>query len=501
MDTEIELKYLVLGDNIPAVITNLLNQLTLPFFCKTKTLANCYFDTPDLALRKADIGLRIRQNNKGEIEQTIKTAGITVGGLHQRPEYNVALKSADVDLTLFPKDIWPQTFNVECVQEQITPLFDTNFTRMTWLITMPDDSQVELAFDQGEVCSSQSSELISEIELELITGNPSAIFTLAHSLISVIAMRPGTLSKAARGYGLVFGRTESHISSASTVLAFERDMTILESFKTGFSECLTQIQQLVGQFVAKPSLNLLKEVSDSLALARHGLWLYKDYLPSNKADSIRRQIKAMLAELAWVETARQIRELTTKKGNYRKKIEYSKSLLAELKNEKHQLIDFEQMIELLHGEAFNLLQLSMLEFILYELEGEEYKTELLDLAPSWLSLNLDTLDKAIDRDKPLTATEYIDNHHLIVRSLLTGSWFGGLYNVEQRMDFRGPWLDIHLGIDELETLTLLKMHLQGSSEQIPQKLISWLDDKVENLLCALEHCKAAALNLRPYWLK
>ncbi|WOH39378.1 CYTH domain-containing protein [Thalassotalea fonticola] len=501
MDTEIELKYLVLGDDIPAVITNLLNQLKYPFSCKTKTLANCYYDTPDLALRKADIGLRIRQNNKGEIEQTIKTSGITVGGLHQRPEYNISLGSANVNLALFPNDIWPPTLDVESVQEQITALFDTNFKRMTWLVTMPDNSQIELAFDQGEICSSQSRELINEIELELISGDASSIFILAHSLTSVIAMRPGTLSKAARGYGLVFGRTESHISSASTVLAFEPSMTILESFKAGFSECLSQLQQLVSQFVAEPNLHLLKEISDSLALARHGLWLYKDYLPSDKADSIRIQIKVVLAELAWVETARQIRELTTKKGNYRKKIEYSKSLLAELKNEKHQLIDFEQMIKLLHGEAFNLLQLSMLEFILNEPESEEHKTELLDLAPSWLSLNLDTLNKAIHRDKPLTAAEYIDNHHLIIRSLLTGSWFGGLYDIEQRMDFRGPWLDIHLGIDELETLTLLKGHLQGSSEEIPQKLISWLDDKVENLLCALEHCKAAALNLQPYWLK
>ncbi|WNC73132.1 CYTH domain-containing protein [Thalassotalea psychrophila] len=500
MDTEIELKYLVLGDNIPAVITNLLTQLKHPFSCETKTLANCYFDTPDLALRKADIGLRIRQNNKGEIEQTIKTAGVTVGGLHQRPEYNITLESADVNLTLFNQEIWPTGFDVKSVQEQLSPLFETNFKRMTWLITMPDNSQIELAFDQGEVRSSQSSEAINEIELELVSGNENSIFTLAHSLISVIEIRPGTLSKAARGYGLVFGRTESHISSGSTVLVIENGMTISESFKAGFSECLTQLQQLVSQFVTKQNLQVLKEISDTLALARHGLWLYKDYLPSDKSDSIRKQIKAVLAELVWVEPALQIRELTTKKGNYRKKIEYSKSLLAELKNEKHQLIDFQQMLKLLHAEAFNKLQLSMLEFILNDLD-EVHSTELLDLAPSWLSLNLDTLDKAIHRDKPLTSAEYIENHHLIIRSLLTGSWFGGLYSVDKRMDFRGPWLDIHLGIDELETLTLLKGHLQQSSEDIPQKLVCWLDDKVENLLCALEHCKAAALNLQPYWLK
>ncbi|KGJ89295.1 hypothetical protein ND16A_2188 [Thalassotalea sp. ND16A] len=510
MDTEIELKYLVLGDNISAVITNLLNQQQFTFSQKIKHLSNCYFDTPDLQLRKADIGLRVRKNADGDIEQTIKTAGTVIGGLHQRPEYNIALQDEVPDLSLFDSSIWPAQIHVESLQQQLTPLFNTDFTRTAWLITCADNSQIELAFDQGEICSSQKADTICEIELELVSGNTAALFSLAQNLMTALALRPGTQSKAARGYGLVFGHTEAHISSANSVLPLHSSMSVQQSFNKGFAECLAQLQQLVSQFVDDQTLTLLKEISDSLAMARHGLWLYKDYLSREKAESIRLKIKDILTELAWVETAKQIKQLTTKKGNYRKKIEYSESLLATLKNEKHQLQDFDQVLLLLHGEQFNLLQLEMLELILSGDSGAtatcsndnvDGQTLLMDLAPSWLAINLDNIKQSIPVNKTLTAQDYIDNHTLIIHSLLTGNWFGDLYDVDQRMDFRGPWLDIHFGIDELETLFLLKEHLQGSSEEMPKKLIYWLDDKVENLLCALEHCRKAALNLSPYWLK
>lgn len=501
MDTEIELKYLVLGDNIPALITNLLTQQHLSFTRHSKVLKNCYFDTPDLQLRQADIGLRVRQNEHGHIEQTIKTSGTVMGGLHQRPEYNITIDSLFPDLHLFDYAIWPEHLDVMDVQDQLTKLFDTDFTRTAWLITCEDDSVVELAFDQGEISTSLAKEDILEIELELISGDSQSLFRLAKVLMAELTLRPGILSKAARGYSLVFGVTEPHVSSAYTTLELNEDMSLIRSFKAGFAECLQQLQQLVSQFIETPNLHALKEISDALALARQGLWLYKEYLPEASVNRLRKQIKFILTQLAWVETAKQIRELTTKTGNYRKKVEYSEGLLAELKSEKHQLPELDDMVQLFHQYDFNLLQVDMLQLILSDIDETSDDTSLLDLAPSWLSISLDVLKPIIGNDGPLTAQQYLDNHHLVIRSLLTGNWFGELFDNQGRMEYRGPWLDIHYGIDELETLFLLKEHLKDSQQDMPQKLISWLDNKIENLLCALEHCRQAALALPPYWLR
>ena len=55
MTTEIELKYLVLGDNTEEKINQALNRENIQFSYQEKQLANCYFDTPDLNLRHHDM--------------------------------------------------------------------------------------------------------------------------------------------------------------------------------------------------------------------------------------------------------------------------------------------------------------------------------------------------------------------------------------------------------------------------------------------------------------
>ncbi len=501
MDTEIELKYLVSGEKISENIDSLLIQHNLSYKKQIKHLRNCYFDTPDLLLRKADTGLRIRQYDGERLEQTIKTKGKVIGGLHQRPEYNLEVSSETPDIALFSDDIWPEDFNVTAVNEQLIELFNTDFTRAAWLVEMPSGSQIELAYDVGSITGNEQQCGISEIEIELVSGEREALFDLAQILFKHFKMRPGTESKAARGYALVFGKKDEYISSANTQLNITKQMNVLDSFNVGFSQCLKQLQLLVDKFEADNDINILREVSDSLALARHGLWLYADYLTGNHGKELRTKINGLLHELAWTETARQIKELTTKTGRYRKKVEYSQNLLTQLKDENHAIIDFEKASKLFHSEAFNELQLSMLQMILIETPYKDNIPELSDFAPSWLSIHLKQLTTELVTKEALTVEDYLNHHRLLTRSLLTGSWFGLLFDREKRLEFRGPWLDLHQGIDELATLQFLKEHLQNASEEPPLKLINWLDNKLENLLCALEHSKDAALNLSPYWLK
>ena len=92
MVTEIELKYFVTSKNTQENITQLFTEQQLSFSCVKKKLSNCYYDTTDLNFRHHDMGLRIRGCD-GQLEQTIKTAGVVIAGLHQRPEYNVDIEN------------------------------------------------------------------------------------------------------------------------------------------------------------------------------------------------------------------------------------------------------------------------------------------------------------------------------------------------------------------------------------------------------------------------
>ncbi|PHR83234.1 MAG: hypothetical protein COA59_13325 [Colwellia sp.] len=214
MTTEIELKYLIPAnheDNDAVVdkITAMLTKQNTTFTLDKKQLNNNYFDNKELALRKMDIGLRIRGVDQ-KYEQTVKTAGKVIGCLHQRPEYNVALKDNHLDLLLFPEDIWPVNVDVVKLQKSLQVIFNTDFFRHTWLITQTN-SVIELALDRGEICSAPNIETlaINELEIELVSGNEQALFVLAEQLMAVVQMQPGKLSKAARGYALYHQRDKS----------------------------------------------------------------------------------------------------------------------------------------------------------------------------------------------------------------------------------------------------------------------------------------------------
>ncbi|WP_037439387.1 inorganic triphosphatase, partial [Shewanella mangrovi] len=196
---EIELKLLLHPDHISA-LKNAINQLANLKHGEEKVLVNRYFDTSELALRQLDMGLRVRGCN-GALEQTIKTAGQVVGGLHSRPEYNVDISTDEPNLILFPADIWPASTDIELLQQQLKCIFSTDFTRTTWLI-QHDNAQVEVAVDQGWVAANGKQEPICELEFELFSGNAATLLMLAQQVATVVPVRLGKASKAQRGYRL-----------------------------------------------------------------------------------------------------------------------------------------------------------------------------------------------------------------------------------------------------------------------------------------------------------
>jgi inorganic triphosphatase YgiF len=92
---------------------------------------------------------------------------------------------------------------------ELVELFRTNFTRTLWRVEV-DGSDIEAAIDQGDVFAEVDSETrrapISEVELELKSGDEAALHTLAAELGRQIAgLAPDNISKAQRGYKLRAG--------------------------------------------------------------------------------------------------------------------------------------------------------------------------------------------------------------------------------------------------------------------------------------------------------
>lgn len=502
MTTEIELKYLLLTATNAEQISQIFKQKDIQFTYQEKQLENSYFDTAELNLRQFDMGLRVRRNNE-HCEQTIKTAGQVVGGLHSRPEYNIDIESNFPILSLFPDEIWHVEQSVSAIQNDLIVLFNTDFKRSTWLVTDQNNNKIEVAFDQGSITSGAQSEQIFELELELISGNPEALFTLAEILFDALPMRPGIESKAARGYALYHNKPKQHSSKSALYICDSTTDSIANAFTLGLNRGLTDLQNNTAGYLSSQSLIELAKIKASLAVLRHGFWLFEAELTDTELD-LRDELSHFIHLLAWVDNAINLQELTNKTGNYRKKLDFSKQLIEQLKIEKRRFPNSEDIAEFLHSTRFNLLQLAILKMYLArtnsEIEGsDESRSELKQFAQNKIQFSLGEISHEMKSSISFNCEQYISQSKLLYRSLLTGTWLSGLFDEELRDKFRHPWLDLQQGISELQSLWIIQQQLEKLSEP-PKKLVKWQSSKVDGLLTALDNTKAMAIAMPPYWL-
>lgn len=230
---EVELKLSAQSSAIDAVrqsISTLSPQHSEP--CK---LTNIYFDTAERQLRQWDMGLRIRGCD-GRYEMTIKTAGQVIGGLHQRPEYNVDIESPEINLAAFPEEIWPEGIDLQELQSELQVLFSTNFTREKWLVKF-EDSEIEIVFDQGIISAGAKDLPIQEFELELKKGFVADVLNLAKKFADIDGLHLSSLSKAARGYSLL----------SSTPAPLQRPASLFDYEEQPIEASLLHMQQLCQQ--------------------------------------------------------------------------------------------------------------------------------------------------------------------------------------------------------------------------------------------------------------
>jgi len=196
-DTEIELKLLVdaeqLADfnNAPVMSANARNKGV------RKHLKSVYYDTPERTLWRNGLTLRVRQNG-ARFVQTVK-AEFRDDPL-RRGEWEASVSSLAPDLALAMPFI-PEKLRDELESSRLEGVFTADIRRHQRMLDLPTGT-VEVAFDQGVIKAGERSLPVSEIELELKSGNAAAIHELALRLCEHGAVRPSIRSKSARGFDL-----------------------------------------------------------------------------------------------------------------------------------------------------------------------------------------------------------------------------------------------------------------------------------------------------------
>ena len=132
---------------------------------------------------------------------TLKTAGKVVDGVHIRPEYNLPLNEPRPDFAQLNAHFQLGFENATQINAELLPTFSTDFTRHIWLVRY-QQSQIEIALDQGNIRNPLGECEICELEFELKTGQLKDILVLIAQMPVMQGIWFSDLSKAQRGYYL-----------------------------------------------------------------------------------------------------------------------------------------------------------------------------------------------------------------------------------------------------------------------------------------------------------
>ncbi|EGO64892.1 CYTH and CHAD domain-containing protein [Acetonema longum] len=197
LETELKLRVIGSGDWEKLVRSERLQGLDRAGDWQEDLLEARYFDTADYRLRKAGLAYRVRRE-QGQWMATVKLNGSSTGGLHQRQEHNMAAANETPDLSVFTGLEIGELLRKSVGEESLIPVFTTRFCRRTLLVNW-QDSQVEIALDQGQILAGADSEPILEIELELKQGATAAVLSLGAELAEILPLTVEPKSKYYRG--------------------------------------------------------------------------------------------------------------------------------------------------------------------------------------------------------------------------------------------------------------------------------------------------------------
>lgn len=199
---ETELKLAARARDLPAVRRALEAMAAEPGTAPRASrarLVSTYYDTPDRALARRGSSLRVRHQGR-KFVQTVKAVPLPGDSGLARGEWEDRVKGEQPD----PLAARSGPFLSPDIAGRLQPLFRTEVSRVTIPLAPEPATRIEAAIDRGRISNGDNTppEPISEVELELKSGEPTALYDVALKLLDVAPLRLERRSKSERGYRL-----------------------------------------------------------------------------------------------------------------------------------------------------------------------------------------------------------------------------------------------------------------------------------------------------------
>lgn len=167
-----------------------------------------YFDTDECELARNKIAYRIREEG-GNTIAALKWKGGNEGALHMREEMSVPVQSGEPDLSVFGESEMGRTIIDTIDERRLICFLETKFKRRRFRIDT-GTGIFELSIDMGEIITQYGELPISEVEIELFSGENDELMQLGKKLQDKYGLETEEQSKYARGIAMIkHGRADA----------------------------------------------------------------------------------------------------------------------------------------------------------------------------------------------------------------------------------------------------------------------------------------------------
>ena len=280
MAQQIALKLAVAEDRHGAVLRH--PALTAATLRERHHLVSIYYDTGRMALRRAGILLRLRKHG-ASWQQTVKRQEESQGGLTQRPEWQTPYLN-HFDFSGVDDAELRDWLQRDKIAGRLAAVFETNVRRTVWQLDPGPNTRLLVKLDRGWIASSGRRDTLSEMELQLVTGDIDSLYSLALELARRQALPPLLLSKAERGYRL-FLNTPSAPVKAGEVPINAKD-TPLAAFRLIAQDCLAHLQLNHDGAVRGDDPEYVHQMRVATRRLRAALRMFRPVLPAGFAEQL-----------------------------------------------------------------------------------------------------------------------------------------------------------------------------------------------------------------------
>lgn len=497
MSIELEMKLAAKPEQISDIKQWLSQQLGVAVEWQSSDLVNTYYDTESHKLREMKIGLRVRRDGENYI-QSVKSEGRVVGGLYQRNESETQIPNANLDLELV-EDPYLQILLEEAQDEDgaLRALFRTDFLRQHSLVNY-QESEIEVAIDSGEISHKGDNSVICEVELELKSGEASAIFDLSRRLIEAFSLVLSSESKAERGYRL---------SSNHQVYLRRLDVVPLTAkspaegaFETIAHYGLAHWQHYIKLIKRESKVEYYLQLNRALLYMQHMYSVFAPLIPRHSLSEVRSdwrevtqnfgKVQSIALQLNWLENAKLYG------------FEYDS-----LKNQEEELEakfaqESKEFIQFLGTADYNLKLLHFSRWLYTREWREELKEsaknrlqkEIFPFAIKQLQHQMLDITRHLKLKEELSDSDYLSYLPKLYRTLDIGLFFGSLFDSKKRVKFRQNWVDLVANIELFKQLDYVRKSLGAVDKQDES-----LETTEEEILGTLLSLRTKAFEQNPYW--